>query len=154
MFLHYSLGTGLALLLCLAISAWIVSQSHPLVEPSVKATGSVAGAIVLIVISAVAVVALTFATFGKHKGNMGNQPAFTGCTEDSDHGFVFRDEKDGQDYVLLPSSISVKSGERVQILAKKDEDDAGRLALQVGKVVKDYGPCKPAPTPNAPAESH
>jgi hypothetical protein len=152
MLLRFSLRTSLALLLCLAISVAAVGQSQPPVDQIPHPSSS--RAFVLIVVSAVAVVALLYVTFHKHKGETENQPSFTGCTEDTDHGTVMTDEKDGQDYVILPGSINLKPGEKVQVLAKKDEDDAGRLALQVGKLVKDYGPCKPAATPNAPAQTH
>lgn len=150
MLLRFSARTALALLLCLAISAPAIGQSNG----SPVQTSSTSRAIVLIAVSTVAVVALVFVTFHKHKGETGNQPSFTGCTENTDHGIVLTDEKDGQDYVILPGSINLKSGERVRVLAKKDEDEAGRLALQVGKIVKDYGPCKPAAAPNAPAQPH
>jgi|GEM_PF-1543644 len=146
MFLRYSLRTATVLLLCLAIGLPARGQT------TVKAPGS-GKAIALVAASVAIFVVVVYSVFHKHKGQTGNQPSFVGCTEVTDHGLVFTDEKDGQDYVIL-SGIAVKAGERVEVLATKDEDDAGRLALHVGKLVKDYGPCKTAATPAVPAQPH
>jgi len=145
MVLGACLRTALVLLLCFAITTPALGEP-PSSSVDTPSTGK-----------AVAIVAVTGAIFAlalyhimhRHKGpsgSTGNQSAFVGCTTLSDHGLVLTDEKDGQDYVIL-GATTVKAGERVQVLGRKDEDDAGRLALNVIRVVQDYGPCK---TPTAP----
>lgn len=142
MVLRTTLRTAFVLLLCLAISAPANGQTSSPSTGRAIALGVVSAAVVVVTIYSI--------VHNRHKGgNTGNMPSFVGCTSTTDHGLVLTDEKDGEEYVILGAN-TVKTGERVQVWARKDEDDAGRLALNVGRVVKDYGPCTAPTAPTAP----
>jgi len=140
--LRITLGT----LLCLAIATEGFGQPQQM-QPIPSTTHAV-----IYVITSLAILGtVVYFVIHKHKHpDTGNLPSFVGCTAAREDGTVLTDEKDGEVYVILPGSISLKTGERVQVLAKKDEDDKGNLALQVGTLVKDYGPCTPAAQPSVP----
>jgi hypothetical protein len=134
-------------LLCLAVATAGFGQSTPPPVPIPSTTHAV-----IYVITSLAILGtVVYFMIHKHKHpETSNLPSFAGCTSITENGTVLTDEKDGEVYVILPGRISLKTGERVQVLAKKDEDDKGNLALQVGTLVKDYGPCTPAASPSVP----
>ena len=141
--LRIMLGT----LLCLAIATAGFGQSTTPPVPIPSTTH----AVIYVITSVAILITVVYLVFHKHKNpDPRSLPSFAGCTAAREDGTVLMDEKDGDEYVILPGSITLKTGERVQVLAKKDEDDKGRLALQVGQLVKDYGPCTPAVSPGAP----
>jgi hypothetical protein len=140
---RYPLRIALGTLLAVAVASTAFGQCTNGVPPC-KAPSNT-GAVVWVVVS-VAVGALTIYVLHKSKSESRNQPrnqpSIVGCTELTENGTVLTDEKDSQPYVILPGSVTLKPGERVEVLGAKDEDSAGRIALNVSRLVKDYGPCK------------
>lgn len=66
----------------------------------------------------------------------------TGCAAAEGNSVTLLSEADGQTYALSGDIANIKPGERVHVSGKKKKDSAGHHTLTVGKVVKDYGPCK------------
>jgi hypothetical protein len=147
MFSRFLFRVTLGTLLCLAITVSGFGQCTNGKPPCTAPSNT--GPIIWVITSVVAGVAVVY-FMHKHKGESNNQPSFVGCTELSDNAIVLTDEKDSQPYVILPGSVAVKPGDRVEVLGKKDEDSTGRIALQVFRLVKDYGPCKSTKVIDAP----
>jgi hypothetical protein len=70
-----------------------------------------------------------------HRGSL------TGCVQNGDDGLSLVDEKKHQTYSLLPGSIGLKSGERVELRGKKSKDGKGAQTFQVNRVIKNLGAC-------------
>ena len=68
----------------------------------------------------------------------------TGCVNALYEGMTITDEHDKQTYELIGSTTEFKAGQRVSVQVKKiksnDKDKAPMW--QVGKLIKDYGPCQ------------
>ena len=75
--------------------------------------------------------------------------AVTGCVRRTDDGFNLVDEKKNKSYALVPGSLDLKPGERVQLSGKKSNDGNGLMSFQARKVVKDFGACSEAPQASA-----
>jgi hypothetical protein len=68
----------------------------------------------------------------------------TGCVNALPEGMSIIDEHDKQTYELIGSTTEFKAGERVSVQVKKiksNEKDRAPI-WQVGKLVKNYGPCQ------------
>lgn len=70
-----------------------------------------------------------------HRGSL------TGCIQGGDDGLILVDDKNHKTYSLLPGSIELKSGERVELRGTRSKDGKGAQTFQVSKVVKNLGGC-------------
>jgi multidrug efflux pump subunit AcrA (membrane-fusion protein) len=145
---RYGLRIALATLLGLAVAAAGFGQQTTPTPTTVKPVSSTSAVVWLVSSLAIGAVTVYF-LLKRGKGQPEKGPAYVGCTQMTDHGTVLTDESNHQDYVILPGRITLKPGERVEVSGTKDEDDAGRIALHVERLIKDYGGCKS--TPAAPS---
>lgn len=148
MFARYGLRIALATLLGLAISTSGFGQCNPttLQCNQVSSTGPFIWLVATLAVGATVLILL-------HKRGKSQPaqkgPSYVGCTQLTDHGTVLTDEKSNEAYVILPGQITLKTGERVEISGTTDEDDAGRIALRVNRLIKDYGACNSTPAPSS-----
>jgi|ERR1700682_5160771 len=74
-----------------------------------------------------------------------HQGAVTGCVRSTGDGVNLVDEKNKKTYLIVPGSVSLKPGERVQLRGRKSKDEAGSLTLQPTRMVKNLGACVAEP---------
>jgi hypothetical protein len=134
MTLRSLLRTSVTLALCLLLAA-----------PSVPQTGfgnigpSKGQAIAIIVAAAVVVTGIGILVYyGVHKN-----AATVGCLVSDQNGLSLKTPKDNKSYLLSGDSAGLQPGHQVGVKGKKAKDSAGKLTLQVQKIAKDYGECKP-----------
>lgn len=82
-----------------------------------------------------------------------HQGAVTGCVRSAGDGVNLVDEKNKKTYLIVPGSVSLKPGERVQLRGRKSKDEAGTLTLQPTKMVKNLGACSAEPASKADSVS-
>lgn len=68
--------------------------------------------------------------------------SITGCVAQSSVSLTVQNEGDKKSYTLLGDTDSIKTGNRIHLSGKKRKDANGKPHFIVGKLVKDYGPCK------------
>jgi hypothetical protein len=65
-----------------------------------------------------------------------------GCVAQSSFSLTIQNEGDKKSYTLLGDTDHIKTGNRIHVSGKKRKDVDGKPHFLVGKLVKDYGPCK------------
>jgi hypothetical protein len=68
--------------------------------------------------------------------------SITGCAASIPPAVTLQNEGDHQTYNLLGDPASVKIGDRIKLSGKKRKDSSGKRYFVVGKLEKNYGPCK------------
>jgi hypothetical protein len=76
--------------------------------------------------------------YGVHKN-----AATVGCLVSEQNGLSLKTQRDNKTYLLSGDSAGLQPGHQVALKGKKAKDSAGKLTLQVQKLAKDYGECKP-----------
>ena len=68
--------------------------------------------------------------------------SITGCAVSTPPAVTLQNEGDHQIYDLLGDPATIKINQRVKFSGKKRKDSSGKRYFVVGKLVKNYGPCK------------
>lgn len=74
-----------------------------------------------------------------HRGSV------SGCVVATDDKVSLVDKKN-RAYLIVPGTVPLKVGERVQLQGRKAKDEAGALTLQPTKLVKSLGTCSAGST--------
>jgi hypothetical protein len=80
-----------------------------------------------------------------------NHGNVSGCVQPTDDGLRLVDEKKNRTYALVPGTVILKPGQRVELKGQKSKSDAGVQSFEAKKLVKDLGSCT-ASTPVAQAQ--
>ena len=72
--------------------------------------------------------------------------SITGCAVSTPPAVTLQNESDHQIYDLLGDPATIKINQRAKFSGKKRKDSSGKRYFVVGKLEKDYGPCKIFPT--------
>ncbi len=68
--------------------------------------------------------------------------SITGCAASLPPAVTLQNEGDHQTYNLLGDPAGIKIGDRIKLSGKKRKDPSGKRYFVVGKLEKNYGPCK------------
>ena len=78
-------------------------------------------------------------------------PRLTGCVVQAAEGLEILNEGDSQTYLLSGDTASLKVGDRIKVVGKKDKKSKAKLRpFTMTGLKKDYGACK-VPSAAAPA---
>jgi hypothetical protein len=72
--------------------------------------------------------------------------SITGCPVSTPPSVTLQNESDHQTYDLLGDPATIKINQRAKFSGKKRKDATGKRYFVVGKLEKNYGPCKISPT--------
>jgi hypothetical protein len=72
--------------------------------------------------------------------------SITGCAVSTPPAVTLQNEGDHQTYDLLGDPATIKVNQRAKFSGKKRKDSSGKRYFVVGKLEKNYGPCKVSPT--------
>ena len=72
--------------------------------------------------------------------------SITGCAVSTPPAVTLQNEGDHQTYDLLGDPATIKINQRAKFSGKKRKDSSGKRYFVVGKLEKNYGPCKVSPT--------
>jgi hypothetical protein len=71
--------------------------------------------------------------------------SITGCAVSTPPAVTLQNEGDHQTYDLLGDPATIKINQRAKFSGKKRKDSSGKRYFVVGKLEKNYGPCKVSP---------
>ena len=71
--------------------------------------------------------------------------SITGCAVSTPPAVTLQNESDHQTYDLLGDPATIKINQRAKFSGKKRKDSSGKRYFVVGKLEKNYGPCKVSP---------
>ena len=71
--------------------------------------------------------------------------SITGCPVSMPPAVTLQNESDHQTYNLLGDPATIKINQRAKFSGKKRKDSSGKRYFVVGKLEKNYGPCKVSP---------
>jgi hypothetical protein len=128
------LRASMGLAVCLLLAVPSVPQSGlGNIGPS---KGQAVAAIVAAAVVVTGVGILVYYKVHKHA-------AIVGCVVSDQNGFSLKTAKGDKTYLLSGDSGGLRAGHQVALKGRRIKEPAGKLTLQVQKLVKDYGECKP-----------
>ena len=143
---RYCLRAVLIMVLCLALAGPAPGQNCTNPQgPALPCSGSNTGAVILMVVGAVAAGAglLYFLHHKPQKDQRLSQASVVGCVQKTDEGIFLKNEKYHLTYGIIADTVDLKNGERVELSGRKFKDNNGKLRVDVDALVQDYGPCTP-----------